>query len=77
MKTGDRVIIYMPTIVESVEAILGCMAMGLPFEFIPYRLGVSVLENSIKILNPKLIITVLSSVNLDGVDRFYSNVIKA
>jgi hypothetical protein len=47
------------------------MALGLPFEFIPYRLGVSVLENSIKTLNPKLIISVLSSVDSDGVDRFY------
>ncbi len=48
----------MPSIVEAAESVLSCMALGLPFEFIPYRLGVSVLENSLKTLNPKLIITV-------------------
>ena len=48
----------MPLIVESIECILSCMALGIPFEFIPYRLGVSVLENSIKSINPKVIITV-------------------
>jgi hypothetical protein len=67
----------MPSIVESVESILTCISLGLPFEFIPYRLGVSVLENSIKTISHKLIITVLSSVDSDGVDRFYPNVVKA
>lgn len=77
LKVGDRVLIYMPSIVETVESILSCIVLGLPFELIPYRLGVSAIENSIKTLNPKLIITVQSSVDLDGVDKFYGNVIKA
>jgi acyl-coenzyme A synthetase/AMP-(fatty) acid ligase len=55
---GDRVIIYMPSIVEAAETVLSCMALGLPFEFIPYRLGVSVLESSLRNLNPKVIVTV-------------------
>ncbi len=58
MKSGDKVVIYMPSVVEAAEAVLSCMALGLPFEFIPYRLGVSVLENSMKTINPKAVITV-------------------
>lgn len=58
LKPGDKVLVYMPSVVEAVETVLSCMALGLPFEFIPYRLGVSVLENSIKTINPKAIVTV-------------------
>lgn len=63
LKSGEKVIIYMPSVVEAVESVLSCMALGLPFEFIPYRLGVSVLENSLRTLNPKLIVTIQSSVD--------------
>lgn len=57
----------MPNILQAAEAVLACSALGILFEFNYYGLGTISLSNTIKELNPKLIITASCTVESDGI----------
>lgn len=67
MKKGDKIIIYMPNTLQAAEAVLACSALGCVFEFVFYGLGTMSLSNTIKELEPKLIITSSCTVESDGI----------
>lgn len=67
LKQGDRVLIYMPNIVQAVEAMLACSALGIVFEFMIYGMGTMQLSSSLKELHPKLIITASCTIESDGI----------
>lgn len=57
----------MPNIPEAVECIMGCVSMGINFEFVQYGLGLLGLKQSMRQLKPSLIITSSCSVESDGI----------
>lgn len=75
---GDKVLIYMPNIVEAVEVVLACTAIGAVFEFQHYGVGVLAISKNLKEFSPDLIITSSCSIEADGINqnKFYIDLAK-
>lgn len=56
---------------------LACISRGIIFEYIFYGLGVNKLEDSIRKLKPKAIITVSCTIETEGFESHYQNVNQA
>ena len=75
---GDKVLIYMPNIVEAVEIVLACSVIGACFEFQHYGLGVLAIKKNLIEFNPDLIVTSSCSIEADGINqnKFYIDLAK-
>ena len=57
MKKGDRAIIYMPMIIESITAVLACARLGIVFSFVFAGFGSAALADRIKDSGSTMVIT--------------------
>ncbi len=69
IKKNDRILIYMPNVIDAVEVVLACSVIGAVFEFQNYGLGVISITKNLLEFNPNLIVTSSCSVEEDGISQ--------
>lgn len=67
----------MPNTIEAICTILVCGAIGEPFDFHYYGVGVNDIVRSLRVTDPMLIITTSCSIEGDGISEYKSYVDKA